>query len=129
MAKNKPSRNLTTAADVDAFLAALPEPTGHTLEALRRVIRSAAPEATENISYEVPTFNYRSRFLVSYAAKGNRCSFFVRNLDVMDAYREELKPFKTSGATVHFAPDRPLPEDLVTKLVKARMAQTETNRT
>jgi len=117
--------NQTSAADVDAFLAVLPEATRDALGALRRTIRSAAPDATENISYQVPTFNYRGRFLVSFAAKGNRCSFFVRNLDVMTAHRAELARFATSGATIHFSPDQRLPEALVAKLVKARMAQTD----
>lgn len=122
-------KNETTAHDVDSFLAALPEGTRTALEALRGTIRKAAPDATENISYQVPTFNYRDRFLVSFAGKGNRCSFLVRNLDVMNANRAELAPFATSGATIHYAPDRPLPDALVTKLVKARMAQTDTART
>jgi len=126
---SKSPKNLTSAADVDAFLAMLPEPTRAALETLRRVIRAAAPEALENISYQVPTFNYHDRFLVSYAARGNRCSFFVRNLEVMAAHHEELRPFATSGATIHFPPDKSLPGALVTKLVKARMAQTDASGT
>ena len=119
------TKNQTTAADVEAHLATLPDVTGSALQALRQAIRTAAPDAVENISYQVPTFNYRGRFLVSFNATRNRCSFFVRNLAVMQAHRDELKPFDTSGATIHFPPDRPLPDALVAKLVKARMAQTD----
>lgn len=119
------AKNMTTAADVDAYLAALPDDMRAALERLREVVRSTVPDATENISYQIPTFNYRGRFLVSFAARGPRGSFFVRNLEVMNAHRDELAGYDTSGGTIHFAADRPLPESLVVLLVRARMAQTD----
>jgi uncharacterized protein YdhG (YjbR/CyaY superfamily) len=66
-----------SAKDVDGYLASIPEDARTALGKLRDAIRAAAPEATEVISYQVPTFRYRGRPLVSFgAAKGHR-SFYV----------------------------------------------------
>jgi uncharacterized protein YdhG (YjbR/CyaY superfamily) len=117
------AKNTTTAADVDAYLATTPDDLRAALDRLREVIRATVPDGSENISYKVPTFNYRGRFLVSFAGRDRRGSFFVRNLEVMDAFRDELAGFDTSGGTIHFTADKPLPEGLVVRLVQARMAQ------
>jgi uncharacterized protein YdhG (YjbR/CyaY superfamily) len=119
------AKNTTTAADVDAYLATLPDDIRAALERLREVIRATVPDVSENISYQVPTFNYRGRFLVSFAARGQRGSFFVRNLELIDAHRAELAAFDTSGGTIHFSTDEPLAEQLVVRLVRARMTQTD----
>ena len=114
-----------TSVDVDAFLAALPLEMRAALENLRRAIRAAAPGAEESINYGVPAFKYRGRPLVSYGAAKNHCSFYVQSPAVMEAHRDELAPYDTSKGTVRFAPDAPLPEALVAKLVRARMAETD----
>ena len=97
------------------------------LEHLRAVIRAAAPDAIESISYQVPTFS-DGGFLVSFGATKDRCSFYVRSLAVMEAHRAELTSYSTSGGTVHFTPDAPLPDDLVRTLVRARMAENQARR-
>lgn len=111
--------------DVDNVLAALPEDARKALEALRRTIAAAAPEAVETINYGVPAFKYRGRPLVSFAAAKNHCSFYVQSPAVMEAHRDELASYDTSKGTLRFAPDAPPPVALVTKLVKARMAETD----
>ncbi|HEX9635189.1 MAG TPA: DUF1801 domain-containing protein [Candidatus Limnocylindria bacterium] len=111
------------AASVDEFLAAVPTDKRAALEDLRRVIRAAAPEATELINYGVPMFRQNGRNLVSYAAAKDHCSFYVQSPAVMEAHAADLKGYETTKGTVHFSPDKPIPADLVTKLVKARMAE------
>lgn len=111
--------------EVDTFLAGLAPETRAALEGLRRTIAKAAPDAVEGISYGVPAFKYRGRPLVSFGAGKNHCSFYVQSPDVMDAYGDELGQFDTAKGTIRFAPDKPLPAGLVTKLVKARMAETD----
>jgi uncharacterized protein YdhG (YjbR/CyaY superfamily) len=117
-----------TSADVDTFLAGLPEEKREALEDLRRVIAAAAPDAEEGISYGVPAFKYRSRPLVSFGAGKDHCSFYVQSPAVMEAHRNELAGYDTAKGTVRFTPDKPLPADLVTKLVEARMAETDAGR-
>jgi uncharacterized protein YdhG (YjbR/CyaY superfamily) len=111
--------------EVDTFLAGLAPETRAALEGLRRTIAKAAPDAVEGISYGVPAFKYRGRPLVSFGAGKNHCSFYVQSPAVMDAYGDELAQFDTAKGTIRFAPDKPLPAGLVTKLVKARMTETD----
>ena len=121
MTKSTPSRS----AEIDAFLAGLPEEMGDALEGLRRAIAAAAPDALEGIGYGVPAFRYRGRPLVSFGAGKHHASFYVQSPAVMDAHRDELARYDTAKGTIRFAPDEPLPARLVAKLVKARMAETD----
>jgi uncharacterized protein YdhG (YjbR/CyaY superfamily) len=110
---------------IDEYLAGVPEPARSTLKKIRATIRSAVPpEATETISYRIPTFRYKGA-LVAFAAFSNHCSFFPMGASVLDAFENELKGFRTSKGTLHFSLDKPLPAALVKKLVKARIAQNE----
>jgi len=113
------------AKNVDEYLATVPEPARTTLNRIRAVIRSAVPpEATEAITYGIPTFKYKGS-LLAFAAFTNHCSLFPMSLSVIDAFKNELKPFLASKGTVRFPLDKPLPAALVKKLVKARVAQNE----
>jgi uncharacterized protein YdhG (YjbR/CyaY superfamily) len=111
--------------DVDEYLARVPEPARSTLNEIRAVIRSAVPpEATEAISYRMPTFNYKGP-LLGFAAFSNHCGLYPMNPSVIEAFKDELKDFHTSKGTIRFPLDRPLPAALVKKLVKVRIAQNE----
>jgi uncharacterized protein YdhG (YjbR/CyaY superfamily) len=113
---------------IDAFLAGLSEDFRRVLQALRMTIAAAAPEAVEAISYANPAFKYRGRPLVSYGAATNHCSLYVMSPAVMDAHHDELAAFETSKGTIRFQPSGPLPDDLVTRLVRARIAETDAAR-
>lgn len=63
--------------------------------------------------------------LVAFAAFKHHCSLFVMSRTVMAAFEDELKPYDTSPGTIRFQPDHPLPEDLATRLVQARIAENE----
>ena len=126
---NDRTTNATPAADVDAYLATLPDDMRNALEALRQMIKAAAPEAQETISYRVPTFRYLRRPLVAFGAAKHHCAFYVMSSTVLDGYRDELRLYDTSKGTIRFTPDAPLPDTLVTKLVKARMGATEARTT
>ena len=113
--------------NVDEYLAGVPEPARGTLNKIRAAIRSAAPpEATEAISYGMPAFKYNG-VLVWFAAFSNHCSLFP-TASVIEAFKNELKGFSTSKGTIHFPTDKPLPTALVKKLVKARVAQSESEK-
>ena len=94
------------------------------LRDLRRTIRTAAPEAEERISYQMPAYKYRG-WLVYFAGFTNHCSFFVASLSLMKTLKKDLAPYDAKGATIHFTPDRPLPASLVKKIVKMRMKENE----
>jgi len=111
--------------NVDEYLAGVPEPARSTLNRVRAAIRSAVPpEATEAISYRMPTFRYKGA-LLGFAAFSNHCSLFPMSLSVMETFKNELKDFDTSKGTIRFPVDKPLSAALVKKLVKARIAENE----
>lgn len=111
--------------NIDEYLAGVPEPARGTLRKIRAAIRSAVPpEATEAITYRIPTFKYKGS-LVAFAAFSHHCSFFPMSYSVIDAFKNELKGFQVSKGTIRFPVDKPLPAALVKKMVKARVAQNE----
>jgi uncharacterized protein YdhG (YjbR/CyaY superfamily) len=110
-------------AEVVAYLARVPEPARATLEAVRATIKAAAPkDATEALSYGIPSFQYKGA-LVSYAAFKEHCSLFPMGSSAIEGFADELKGFRTSKGTIQFPVDKPLPNALVKKIVKARAAQ------
>jgi uncharacterized protein YdhG (YjbR/CyaY superfamily) len=112
---------------VDEYLAGVPEPARSTLTKIRAAVRDAAPrEATEAISYGMPTFKYK-RYLVWFAAFSNHCSLFP-TASVIESFKKELEGFSTSKGTIHFPVDKPLPAALIKKLVKARVAEIENKK-
>jgi len=72
----------------------------------------------------MPTFKHTG-MLVAFAAFKHHCSFFAMSSAVMAAFADELKPYETSAGTIRFRPDQPLPADLVTRIVEARIAENE----
>jgi uncharacterized protein YdhG (YjbR/CyaY superfamily) len=114
---------VTGSKEVDAYIAAVPEPARTTLNRIRSTIRSVVPpEATETISYRIPTFKYKG-MLISFAAFSNHCSLFPGA--IVEAFQPELKAFETSKGTIRFPVDKPPPAALLKKIVKARIAQNE----
>jgi len=121
------AKNNGAPKNVDEYLAGVPEPARGTLDKMRAAIRSAVPpEATEAISYGIPAFKHKG-VLVWFAAFSNHCSLFP-TASVIEAFKNELKGFSTSKGTIHFPTDKPLPTALVKKLVKARVAQSESEK-
>jgi uncharacterized protein YdhG (YjbR/CyaY superfamily) len=112
---------------VDEYLARVPEPARGTLEKIRAAIRAAAPSgATETISYGIPAFKYDG-ILVWFAAFAKHCSLFP-TASVIEAFKNELKPHTISKGTIQFPIDKPLPDALVKKMVRARVAQIESKK-
>ncbi|HEV2249763.1 MAG TPA: DUF1801 domain-containing protein [Candidatus Limnocylindria bacterium] len=108
--------------DVAAYFATLPKDTRVELERLRKAVRSAAPGATETISYGMPTFKKDGRTIVSIAAWKGHCSLYGVGYPVLRAFATEVKPYRTERSTVSFPHDTPIPDALVRTLVRARVA-------
>jgi uncharacterized protein YdhG (YjbR/CyaY superfamily) len=112
------------AETVEEYLAALPPGERVVLEELRGVIRSAAPEAEELISYRIPLYKQHGH-LVGFAAFKNHCSLFVTSSEVRTRFAEELEPYDVRHTTVRFSVEDPLPAELVRKIVAMRIAENE----
>jgi uncharacterized protein YdhG (YjbR/CyaY superfamily) len=122
--KAKASKSTKVPQTIDEYLNRVPEPARTTLNKIRAVIRSAAPpEATEKISYGIPTFKYKG-MLASFAAFSDHCSLFPGAGPTVE-FKNELKNFQTSKGTIRFTPDKPLPTSLLKKLIKARIRENE----
>ena len=112
---------------VEEYLAGIPEPARGSFDKLRATILSVAPvRATETISYQMPAIRHNV-VLVWYAAFSNHCSLFP-TAAVMDKFKNELKSFTTSKGTVQFPFDKPLPVALIKKIVRTRVAQSESKK-
>jgi uncharacterized protein YdhG (YjbR/CyaY superfamily) len=108
---------------VDEYLAALPEAQRATLEALRRTIRAAAPEATETIAYQMPAYRVNGRFVVSFAAFKQHCSLFPASEMVMAELGDALGPHVAGKGTLRFSADDPIPAAVVTRMVEIRLTE------
>jgi uncharacterized protein YdhG (YjbR/CyaY superfamily) len=108
---------------VDEYLAALSPQKRAALQKLRKLIRAAAPEAEERISYQLAAFRLHGRMLVAFGATEKHCAFYLMSSSTVAALKDELEKYDTSKGTIRFQPDKPLPAALVRKLVKARIAE------
>jgi uncharacterized protein YdhG (YjbR/CyaY superfamily) len=108
---------------VDEYLARLPKEQWQALEKLRQTIRSVAPEVEEVVRSGVPAFRYNGKPLVSIGAAKRHVALYIMYGAVLETYRDELRAYDTSTTVIRFSPDKPLPVPLVTKLVKARVAE------
>jgi uncharacterized protein YdhG (YjbR/CyaY superfamily) len=112
-------------AEVEAYLAGVPEPGRTTLEKLRAIIRAAVPKsASEELAYRIPSFNYKGS-LVAYAAFKKHCSFFPMGSKAIEEFAEELAGYRVTKGTIRFPLDKPLPKALIAKMVKACVKRNE----
>ena len=123
-----PAKDRHKPKTVDEYFASVPHSVRPFLTELRAVISEAVPtEATETISYGIPAFQ-DGKVLVWFAAFRDHVSLFP-TASVIDAFRKELKGFKTSKGTIQFPIGQPLPSALIERIVKARVAQNTKRRT
>jgi uncharacterized protein YdhG (YjbR/CyaY superfamily) len=93
------------------------------MEALRAAVVAAAPEATEVITYEMPGLRLDDRFLVSYAAYRRHYSLFPASDAVVETLGDEVRPYLAGRGTIRFPADRPIPTDLVRRIVEVRLRE------
>ncbi len=108
---------------IDEYIRAYPQDIRDLLQKLRRTIADAAPGAQEVISYGMPAFRLR-KILVYFAAHKNRIGFYPTASGIQK-FSEELSAFKFSKGAVQFPYEKPIPFDLVTRIVKFRATLSE----
>jgi uncharacterized protein YdhG (YjbR/CyaY superfamily) len=112
-------------ATVDEYLARLPDDRRAAMALLRATIRAAAPDATEVITYKMPGFKTYGTFLVSYDAFKRHYSLFPASEGVVTGLGEEVAPYVAGRGTIRFPANQPIPVDLVSRIVKIRLAENE----
>jgi uncharacterized protein YdhG (YjbR/CyaY superfamily) len=110
---------------IDAYLATLPADQHEALQRLRAQVARLVPDAEETISYGMPAFKLRGRAVVWFAAWKAHCSLYPLTGTFLEARADALKGYRRTKGSLHFTPDHPLPQALVERLVRARLADLE----
>ena len=108
--------------DIDAYIATFPESTQKILEKVRVIIKKAAPDAEEAIRYAMPTFRLNDSNLVFFAGYKNHIGFYATPTG-HEAFKKALSVYKQGKGSVQFPLDRPMPYDLITKIVQFRVQE------
>jgi uncharacterized protein YdhG (YjbR/CyaY superfamily) len=106
---------------IDEYISSFHQDVQEILKNLRSIIKNAAPNAEEKINYNVPTF-YLNGNLVHFAGYKNHIGFYPTPTGI-ENFAGELKNFKTSKGTIQFPIDKPLPRNLIAKIVKFRVEE------
>lgn len=106
---------------IDEYIATFPEDIQALLEAVRATIKAAAPGAEERISYQMPTF-VQSGNVVHFAALKNHIGFYPTSSGI-EAFKDELSMYEGTKGSVKFPIDQPLPMELISKIVRFRVAE------
>lgn len=106
---------------IDEYIAIFPKNIQIILEEIRQSIHEAAPLAEEAISYQMPAFK-QNGVLVWFAAFKKHIGFFPK-MTAIEAFKQELADYKVSKGTIRFPLDKPIPLDLVKKIVKFRLKE------
>ncbi|HEX3553800.1 MAG TPA: DUF1801 domain-containing protein [Thermoanaerobaculia bacterium] len=104
--------------NIDEYIAGFPKEVQEILEGIRRTIREAAPEAEETIKYKMPTFTLKGN-LVYFAAFKNHIGFYPAPRGI-EELAEEIAAYEGAKSSLRFPLDKPVPYDLIRKLVKLR---------
>jgi len=104
---------------IDEYIASFPPEIQQLLVSVRETIREAAPEATEKISYQMPTFALHGN-LVHFAAFKNHIGFYPAPQGI-EEFKEELSAYKGAKGSVQFPLNQPLPLELIRRIVKFRV--------
>ena len=108
---------------VDQYIAAFPSDVKKRMQQLRKTIKAAAPKADELISYQMPGYKYFG-MLVYFAAFKNHIGFYPGAGGILEFYKK-LSSFKSAKGSVQFPHDRPIPYDIISKIVEFRVKQNE----
>ena len=106
---------------IDQYIEGFPKDVQTKLSELRSTIRKSAPQASEKISYRVPTFDLNGN-LVHFAAFAHHIGFYPGPSGIA-RFEQELKQYKSAKGSVQFPLDEPLPLDLIAKIVEFRVAE------
>lgn len=108
---------------IDEYINQFPPEIQGILQTVRRIIREAAPQATEKISWQMPTFYYLGN-LIHFAGHTHHLGLYP-GANGVEHFLEDLKEYKTSKGAIQLPYEKPLPQDLIQRIVKFRLAENE----
>jgi uncharacterized protein YdhG (YjbR/CyaY superfamily) len=110
---------------MDEYLDGLPQEQRDSLQRVRAVVKRVAPDAEEGVSYGMPAYLYAGSPLLGFRAAKKHLSVFPFSPAAVEAVKDRLEGFDLSKGTIRFTPDRPVPEDVLADLIRARKAEIE----
>jgi uncharacterized protein YdhG (YjbR/CyaY superfamily) len=114
--------------NVDEYIQDYPQNVQAILKKVRQTIKAAAPKAKETISYKIPVYDVNGKHVVFFAGWKNHLSLYPAPVV---AFKKELAEYETAKGTVKFPLDKPVPYELIKKmvtyLIKQNLAQTKRN--
>ena len=114
--------NRETANSVDEYIAGFPPETQKVLEELRALIQASAPDAAETISYAIPTFDLHGKHLVHFAGYEHHVGLYPAPSGMAE-FEADLAPYKQGKGSVQFPLDKPLPTELIRRIVEFRVEE------
>jgi uncharacterized protein YdhG (YjbR/CyaY superfamily) len=110
-------------ASIDDYITGFPADVQPILQSIRATIRDAAPDAEETISYQIPTFRLNGTYLIYFAGFKKHVSVYPAPVGNAE-FAEEMAIYGSGKGTAKFPLDRPIPFDLITRMVKFRIRDT-----
>ena len=114
--------NQTAPKNIDEYIAGFPNDVQEILEKIRMTVRKAAPDAEETISYQIPTFTLKGKYLVYFAAYKKHIGLYPAPRGI-EKFKKELSVYGGAKGSVRFPLDKPIPFDLISKIVKFRVKE------
>jgi uncharacterized protein YdhG (YjbR/CyaY superfamily) len=114
--------NQTAPKDIDTYIAAFPDNVQDILQKIRMTVRKAAPDAVETISYQMPTFMLNGHYLVYFAAFKKHIGFYPAPIGHAE-FKDDLLAYESGKGTVKFPFDKPIPFELISRIVEFRAAE------
>ena len=112
----------TTPRDIDEYIAGFPEDVTEKLETIRMTVKKAAPGAEETISYKIPTFNLKGKYLIYFAAYKKHIALYPAPIGNPE-FEEQIAAYESGKGTLQFPLDKPIPFNLIHKIVKYRVRE------
>lgn len=106
---------------IDNYLARLSGPEKTLIEHMYGIVRQMAPDATEELSYAMPAFKHKGKGLVAIMANKNFLSLYP--FGAVDKLGIDLSAYECTTGSIHFSVDKPIPDDVLRRIVAARLQQ------
>ena len=112
--------NTTEATTVSEYITEFPEPVQEKMKLIRRLIKKAAPEATEGISYHMPAYKLNRKPLVYFGGFANHIGFYATPV-THEHFKDQLSDYKKGKGSVQFPHSEPLPEQLIKEMIQFKV--------
>ncbi|MDO5524407.1 MAG: DUF1801 domain-containing protein [Bacteroidia bacterium] len=114
----------TSLENIDQYIAGFSGDVREKLQTIRELVHNTIPQAVESISYQMPSFKYNGKILVYFAAFKNHIGFYATP-EANIAFKDELSAYKTTKGTVQLPYDKPIPTELLRKMILFKATSNE----